>query len=769
MNNLRGLNVLVIVKSFTADDICLVQEAGARGIPVVFDLCDNIFIDGYGKKEGCSVVGMFLSIANYATAIVTTTEPLADEIRRYVGAHVPVYIALDGIETESLTEAVRRRLLTVRPSISISQLRKLTGLADKLIRKLKLLQSASFTGLMRRLAEHCRKFLHWRYWAKKLYRRYDSFRNRWHARTMGTQAIALNEATPPIIGSIPADVVFESRGVIPSGDRVRRILWFGNHGAPHARFGMLDLLEVREALESIATEFSVELVVVSNNLKKYRQYILPMAISSHYAEWSAVAMAQHLSEADIVVIPNTCDPFSICKSANRSVLALLHGVPVVATRTPALMPLSECCELDDFQTGLRHYLANPEHARRHVERGQKLIAELYGQPLIGAAWLSILEMAINAPSRSQEESGEFIVVLNLIQDLDLAVPVLQAAQQCSLTVEVWCSPTLFVKSPRVKTTLGGLGIRWRVFPDQRDKLQIAKLLRKAKALLTVSETNLGPHRFTYHLTKIARKAGIVTGTMQHGFENVGLSYSDALHSIDKINFAADRIYIWGPLQTLHPDVSSETRVKCLPVGCPKPAESIPANLSGLLPLEGIIVGVFENLHWHRYSDDYRRFFLDGVQRLATSFPHITFLVKPHHAGVWLTGRHTGDRPDAPNLIIADPEDPAWEPFTATQLLGYLHAVITSPSTVVLDAARIGLPVAVVAHTLNCDNYAPFFSIRTEDEWLGFVDAAQALPTRAGLIESGQKFVNRVLMSGDAAKLIVDDMVARIHTRAKRAA
>jgi hypothetical protein len=256
--------------------------------------------------------------------------------------------------------------------------------------------------------------------------------------------------------------------------------------------------------------------------------------------------------------------------------------------------------------------------------------------------------------------------------------------------------------------------------------------------------------------------------MQHGFENVGLSYSDEFHTINKINFAADRIYTWGPLKTLHPDIPSQTLVKCLPVGCSKPADPIPANLSGLLPSEGIIIGVFENLHWLRYSDDYRQFFLDGVQRLVATFPHITFLVKPHHAGLWLTSIHTGNKPDAPNLIIADPKDPAWEPYSASQLLGNLHAVITSPSTVALDAARIGLPVAVIAHTLNCDIYTPLYSIRTEDELMGFVDAANAPSTRADLTKTSQNFVNRVLKSGDAAALIADDMVARIHGRAKRA-
>lgn len=180
----------------------------------------------------------------------------------------------------------------------------------------------------------------------------------------------------------------------------------------------------------------------------------------------------------------------------------------------------------------------------------------------------------------------------------------------------------------------------------------------------------------------------------------------------------------------------------------------------------MIVGVFENLHWHRYSDEYRKFFIDGVQRVVAAFPEVTFLIKPHHAGLWLTNMHTGLKPNAPNLIIADPQSPDWEPFTASQLLGHLHAVITTPSTVAVDAARIGLPTAVVAHALRLDNYAPLFSICAEDAWLDFVRAVKDATSRFRLIESSRKFVRDVLVADDAAKCIVDDMINRIHAQVK---
>ena len=47
LTNLDGLDALIIIKSFSIEDVCLAQEARVRGIPLVFALCDNIFLDGY--------------------------------------------------------------------------------------------------------------------------------------------------------------------------------------------------------------------------------------------------------------------------------------------------------------------------------------------------------------------------------------------------------------------------------------------------------------------------------------------------------------------------------------------------------------------------------------------------------------------------------------------------------------------------------------------------------------------------------------------------
>ena len=80
---LAGLDLLVIVKSFSADDFALAQQAVSRGVPVVLDLCDNIFISSYGASAlapRTSPAQMFLAMARLASAVVVTTEPLAQVV-----------------------------------------------------------------------------------------------------------------------------------------------------------------------------------------------------------------------------------------------------------------------------------------------------------------------------------------------------------------------------------------------------------------------------------------------------------------------------------------------------------------------------------------------------------------------------------------------------------------------------------------------------------------------------------------------------------------
>jgi hypothetical protein len=459
----------------------------------------------------------------------------------------------------------------------------------------------------------------------------------------------------------------------------------------------------------------------------------------------------------VVLIPNSCDPFSICKSANRTVHALTQGIPVVATATPALSPLAGSIMTGDFLQGLRRYLSSTENGRQDVALARTLIEQHFSSAVIGSLWREALQSAIEQRSDANCYEAEVIVVLHLIQDLDLAMPIILELKQREIAVQVVCSHTLLKASPRVMKTLSLHQINVRVV-SAAEPLASFRFGSGTRALLTVSETNLGPHRFSRALTEAAKVAGIMTATLQHGLENVGLTYSDKIHSIDRINFAADRIYLWGGLDTLHADIGAATRAKCVAIGCSKVGRDESANLDALIAPEACVVGVFENLHWHRYSEEYRRFFLEGVTALAEQFPSVTFLIKPHHAGLWLTSRYKGDKPIAANLIIADPKQAEWERYTAGGLLGRMKAVITSPSTVALDAAVRGLPVAVVKGDLDTETYAPLYVIEQMANWSAFIECVLDESQAPELKHLSERFVNRMVLEGDAAARIVDDLV-----------
>ena len=728
-SNLDGLHVLVIVKSFTADDIRLAQLAAARGIGVVYDLCDNIFIPGYaGRSNVPPPAQVFLQIVQHANCVVTTTEPLAQAIRQRA-PDLPVVVIPDGMEGEDTgarIAAVLREAAAGERSEGFRVARLRVGNAMGRVRTEGVGVLPSMVGLVARRV------------GGALVRR---ARHAAHAR-------------PQAAASSPRP----SAASAPARPGASRIVWFGNHGADYAEFGMLDILEYRAALEAVAAEREVELVVISNNEGKYRQAILPLAIPSRYVEWSSAAVERELQQAAVVIVPNSGDAFSICKSANRTVLALHHGVPVVATRTPALQPVADFVHTGEPLAELRKVLAQPAAARATAVEGGRWAEAVFGLQSIQEQWLRLLRELPRPDSGAATTQPELAVVLHLIQDLDLALPILKEARRAGIPCEAWCSSAVVMKSPRVLPALKAEQIRCRVLPGDQ-ALRNYVFPAATRVLLTVAETNLGPHRVPRLLTEAAVRQGLFVATLQHGFENVGLTSDDRLQGMDKVDIAAHRIYTWGPLETLHSRIPAGVRARCLPVGCPKPARPDPAPARGLLPPDRTIVGIFENLHWHRYDEAYRAAFIANIEAVMHAFPEVLFVLKPHHAGMWTTRQYQGEKPAGDNLLLVDPQAPGWENHTAAALLPHMQAVVTSPSTVALDAARLDLPVAIAAGSLHLDNYRPLSLLTQASEWIDFVAAALQPQRRAALQQQSARFVERVLVPGDAARRIVADLHA----------
>lgn len=356
--HLDGLDALVFVKSFTPADLELARTARQRGIPVVLELCDCIFVENYAGKSGPDAsAAVFLRMAELAQGIVVTTDPLREIVAAETGGRPRIDVIPDGVDSAA---AQRRAAVVVQGAVAERAARLPPRAAPRV---------APRPPRKQRLLKRVRNWLFPR------------------------QAVR-NQTVPP------TPTVPEPPTPCATSATAKRILWYGNHGAAHARFGMLDLLDIRDALEAVAREHDVVLVVVSDNEDKYRDHIAPLAIPTEYHRWSHATVDRELQRASVVVVPNSLEVFSRCKSANRAVFSLQHGVPVIATRTAALEGLAECVVFDDFLHGLRRYLGDTNAARDDVRKSRDVIERLFGLTAIASAWSAVLESVVGQADRS---------------------------------------------------------------------------------------------------------------------------------------------------------------------------------------------------------------------------------------------------------------------------------------------------------------------------------------------------------------------------------
>ena len=263
-----------------------------------------------------------------------------------------------------------------------------------------------------------------------------------------------------------------------------------------------------------------------------------------------------------------------------------------------------------------------------------------------------------------DRSPRILLFINLPQDLDLLLPLaIRLHKSPDYQVEVAVTDKALAGSPRINTLFASAGMQLTVLNHKAVVSGLQPRLAHVQAVVTASESTANAHKGPHTLTHRANQQGIPTYTLQHGFENVGITYFDAEYPVGMIMFASKTIFTWGAVAQLPLKTPPETKAKCVAVGCPKFVDA--PGLSVEVPgREGgdRLIAVFENLHWGRYSDDYRQRFLHDLAQTALACPEVTFLVKPHHTGLWLTQRYKGQVPVAGNLIVADPKAPEWESF-----------------------------------------------------------------------------------------------------------
>ncbi len=326
------------------------------------------------------------------------------------------------------------------------------------------------------------------------------------------------------------------------------------------------------------------------------------------------------------------------------------------------------------------------------------------------------------------EPLRILLFVDLIQDLDPILPVLDILQDRS-RVKIQVAVTNWVRhrSPRLAAELAARGVTFDTFERSAVANGAGPSLQGIDAVLAAAESSLPAHACSHVLFNRARKAGIPTFVLQHGVENVGL------HDIpgeDDATLAADHLFVWFGPDHVPPSVPNALRPRLVHVGRSPPPHPDLSGVSGAFATFDSVVTVFENLHWRRYDEAWRLRFLTDCTEFALADPTRAVILKPHHAGLW-SARNRHLIPQWPsNLIVADPTDSFWEPFTATALVQLADAVITTPSTVALDAVQAGKPVAVAAYGLNLPAYSPLPLLQRLEDWSTFIAEAGSVDDAA---------------------------------------
>lgn len=304
--------VAIGVKPLRASDAAWVSRMRARGVPTVVDLCDNIFVDGYGG-QGSSIANSFRETVR-GGLVTVPTQALRDVVRDNTDvAAERVMIVPDIVENATLLHR-QMRMLGPRP-ISM-------------------------------------------------------------ARLPGWDRIG----------------AWTGRGIRALGMRGPVLIWFGNHGATHATFGLDDLRLWEDALRD-ASRLGAQLWVVSNHRQRFEAMQGSLPIRTRYFEWSPSRVDALMPFADVCLVPNSMDAFSRSKSPNRALKALAAGVPVVATPTPAMRELEGAVWLGDPSAGVRAYLGEPAIRDAHLASARQRMRQEFSMDALRKAMSAVMREA----------------------------------------------------------------------------------------------------------------------------------------------------------------------------------------------------------------------------------------------------------------------------------------------------------------------------------------------------------------------------------------
>jgi len=185
-----------------------------------------------------------------------------------------------------------------------------------------------------------------------------------------------------------------------------RVVWFGGQGPGRGdEGGMLDLLTLREALETAHAERALSLTVISDNRAKFEQAIRPFGVPTLYLDWDRLTFHAALRMHHVCVIPVRLSPWTVCKSNNRLVTALHAGMVCVADSIPSYEPFKDLALIGPCAVKLKQAVAQFDRLRAQVPSHISAVEQRWDITQVGDAWEALVRQNLDRLSSSPRRAA----------------------------------------------------------------------------------------------------------------------------------------------------------------------------------------------------------------------------------------------------------------------------------------------------------------------------------------------------------------------------
>lgn len=207
----------------------------------------------------------------------------------------------------------------------------------------------------------------------------------------GLPTAVIDDALDPMVPSWPVRLRQWARRKERRRLRIRgdgwRLCWFGHHGEAAPPFGLVDLAPLLPLLAELHEKTPLQLTVITGSEAAFDERIGAVArVPVRFKPWRRETLRRLLAQHDACLLPVRDNPFTRCKSANRLLLALHAGVPVVADPLRAYRPFAEFARLDGFATALGELARDRDASRARTEAGRRHVRSTFTPARVVAQW-----------------------------------------------------------------------------------------------------------------------------------------------------------------------------------------------------------------------------------------------------------------------------------------------------------------------------------------------------------------------------------------------